>query len=266
MSLARCFCKTGPWQFLRGCVFFAKARCGSTTSLRLPLRRLTSFCRSWRTSVGLVLALVLAPVFVSRPAQLDAQARLQKPSSQTLQAGQGPRAKVTNPHGPGIGSCQNCHTFTSWKPIRSMPEFNHDETRYPLRGMHQDVGCTKCHTSLVFKNVSTHCVGLSCRYPYAPVRRQLREVPLGKGLAGIHAGYSESPEPFSTCGSARHVGVRRLPQGAATGQFIGLSTACYSCHQQDFKTTVIDHSVSLQPARHVTRWIRGSGQNSTTWR
>ena len=73
------------------------------------------------------------------------------------QAGQGPRAKVTNPHGPAIGSCQNCHTYTSWKPIRSMPEFNHDHTRYPLRGMHQDVGCTKCHKSMVFKNVSTHC-------------------------------------------------------------------------------------------------------------
>src|SRR6516162_2558276 len=63
-----------------------------------------------------------------------------------------PRAKVTNPHGPIAIPCQNCHTYSSWKPIRSMPEFNHDNTRYPLRGMHKDVTCSKCHTSLVFKN------------------------------------------------------------------------------------------------------------------
>ncbi len=69
----------------------------------------------------------------------------------------GPEAKVGNPHGPLSIPCQNCHTYTSWKPIRSNPEFNHDQTGYPLRGMHEKVACTECHTNLVFKNVSTHC-------------------------------------------------------------------------------------------------------------
>src|SRR3974390_1130598 len=81
----------------------------------------------------------------------------QEPQPAEQRSAPAPRAKVTNPHGPIAIPCQNCHTYTSWRPIRSTPEFNHDNTRYPLRGMHMDVTCSKCHTSLVFKNVSTRC-------------------------------------------------------------------------------------------------------------
>ena len=62
-----------------------------------------------------------------------------------------------NPHGPLDIPCENCHTATSWKPIRSIPEFDHDKTRYPLRGMHEKVQCVECHTKLVFKNVGSTC-------------------------------------------------------------------------------------------------------------
>ena len=97
-----------------------------------------------------------------------------------VRASGGPQAKVTNPHGPISIPCQNCHTYTSWKPIRSNPEFNHDQTGYPLRGMHQKVACTKCHTSLVFKNVSTPLRRLPRGYSSPPVRRQLRKLPHGQ--------------------------------------------------------------------------------------
>src|SRR5579864_4643023 len=78
-------------------------------------------------------------------------------SGSAVSVGVAPRAKVTNPHGPLATPCANCHTYTSWKPIRSKPDFNHDLTGYPLRGMHQNVGCVQCHTSMVFKNVSSQC-------------------------------------------------------------------------------------------------------------
>ena len=42
-----------------------------------------------------------------------------------------PRAQVRSPHGNLNMPCENCHTFTSWRPIRSMPEFNHDKTQVP---------------------------------------------------------------------------------------------------------------------------------------
>src|SRR5258708_27935569 len=88
---------------------------------------------------------------------LFAGAASQQPSNNARPPVGGPQAKVTNPHGPISTPCSNCHTYTSWKPIRSNPEFNHDQTGYPLRGMHAKVGCSQCHTSLVFKNVSSQC-------------------------------------------------------------------------------------------------------------
>jgi hypothetical protein len=44
--------------------------------------------------------------------------------------------------------CQTCHTAKEWKDIR----FNHDrETKYPLRGKHEKVKCSGCHTGPLYK-------------------------------------------------------------------------------------------------------------------
>ena len=193
-------------------------------------------------------------------AQDKAQDQGQKPAAagDESQAGQGPRAKVTNPHGPAIGSCQNCHTYTTWKPIRSMPEFNHDNTRYPLRGMHQDVGCTKCHKSMVFKNVSTHCA--DCH------------ADLHRGQFGANCDSCHSVKGWQVSASAIQNHTNRFPlvgahamaqcadchKGAAAGQFMGLSTQCYSCHAQDAKNAPIDHSsfpATCESCHSVDTWF-----------
>jgi Cytochrome c7 and related cytochrome c/Seven Residue Repeat len=152
-----------------------------------------------------------------------------------------PQAKVTNPHGPLSIPCANCHSYSSWKPIRSNPEFNHDLTGYPLRGMHQNVGCSKCHTSLVFKNVSSQCS--DCHADFH--RRQF-----GSNCANCHSvkGWQVSLQAvqnhqnrFPLVGAHALLQCEDCHKNAAAGQFVGLSTACYSCHQQDFLTPVVDH-------------------------
>src|SRR5512140_3170363 len=79
---------------------------------------------------------------------LRAQSPQVQPRATTI-----PRASVRSPHGPLALGCENCHTNTAWKPIRNLPEFDHDKTRYPLRGMHAGVACTACHVKLVFSDV-----------------------------------------------------------------------------------------------------------------
>jgi len=39
-------------------------------------------------------------------------------------------------------NCVNCHTFESFKPSK---KFDHQTTKFPLRGKHIDVACLKCH-------------------------------------------------------------------------------------------------------------------------
>jgi hypothetical protein len=209
-------------------------------------------------STGLLLAflLVMLPAFVRPSAQDKTPAPAQQPA-------QAPRAKVTNPHGPAIGSCQNCHSFTSWKPIRSFPEFSHDNTRYPLRGMHKDVGCTKCHTSLIFKNVSTHCADCHADIHRRQFGANCERCHSVKGWQVSVRDIQNHQNRFPLVGAHAMLECEACHKGAATGQFVGLSTACYSCHQQDYKTPVIDHVSAAFPTacescHSVDNWFGAS--------
>ncbi|MCB1034540.1 MAG: hypothetical protein KDD47_11975 [Acidobacteria bacterium] len=44
-------------------------------------------------------------------------------------------------------SCQSCHTTEAWRSLVAAARFDHDRTRYPLRGRHRAVGCEACHRS-----------------------------------------------------------------------------------------------------------------------
>src|SRR5205823_11231272 len=67
------------------------------------------------------------------------------------------RQTTRSPHGPLAIPCENCHTAAGWRPIRAVPEFDHNKTAYPLRGMHEKVQCTQCHAKPVFTDVGKHC-------------------------------------------------------------------------------------------------------------
>ncbi len=192
--------------------------------------------RRWLLSVGIALLPLLSGMAIQQPTE---KAQPGKDSSRPNVGG--PQAKVTNPHGPIATPCANCHTYTSWKPIRSNPEFNHDQTGYPLRGMHQKVGCTECHTSLVFNNVSKQCA--DC---HADIHRRQ----FGANCESCHtvSGWHVSLDAiknhqnrFPLVGAHALVECDQCHKNAAAGQFQGLSTACYSCHQKDFLTPVINH-------------------------
>ncbi|MDQ7051480.1 MAG: cytochrome C [candidate division KSB1 bacterium] len=43
-------------------------------------------------------------------------------------------------------NCKKCHQTSGWKRIRT-GNFNHDLTRFPLRGKHTEVACIQCHKS-----------------------------------------------------------------------------------------------------------------------
>lgn len=48
----------------------------------------------------------------------------------------------SDPHQPSFGAdCRACHQETSWKTTA----FNHDRTRFPLRGKHGALACIQCH-------------------------------------------------------------------------------------------------------------------------
>ena len=153
---------------------------------------------------------------------LFAGAAIQQPASNARPNVGGPQAKVANPHGPISMPCQKCHTYTSWKPIRSNPEFNHDHTGYPLRGMHQKVACTQCHTSLVFKNVSTHCADCHADIHRRQFGANCESCHSVKGWQVSLKEISDHQNRFPLVGAHALLQCEDCHKNAAVGQFAGL--------------------------------------------
>jgi Cytochrome c3/Cytochrome c7 and related cytochrome c len=150
-----------------------------------------------------------------------------------------------NPHGRTLNiPCENCHTSLSWKPIRSIPEFEHDTTRYPLRGMHEKVACTQCHVKLVFANVGQKCADCHADIHRAQFGSNCESCHTVKGWTVTVQAIRDHQNRFPLIGAHAAVECESCHKGAATGQFQGLSAQCYSCHAKDFKTATNPNHVT----------------------
>jgi hypothetical protein len=181
-----------------------------------------------------------------------------------------PDSQTHSPHGTLAIPCENCHTQTSWKPIRAVPEFNHNTTSYPLRGMHVKVDCIQCHTKPVFSNVSTQCS--DC---HADIHRRQ----FGANCEQCHSviGWNVSLQAvrahenrFPLIGAHAAVDCIACHKSGASGQFAGLSTECYSCHVRDFQNAsrpnhVADgFSTNCQACHGVNTWFQANFNHNAT--
>jgi hypothetical protein len=146
-----------------------------------------------------------------------------------------------SPHGNLNQACENCHTATSWKPIRNRPEFDHNKTRYPLIGMHADVSCTQCHTKLVFSDVGTQCANCHADLHKGQFGARCEQCHTVKGWQVALQSTREHFNRFPLVGAHAVLECDSCHKSAAVGQFRGLSTDCYSCHRQSYQTAVPDH-------------------------
>src|SRR3954452_19015768 len=153
-----------------------------------------------------------------------------------------------SPHGNLTVPCQNCHTASAWRPIRAVPEFDHNRTRYPLRGMHQGVSCVQCHVKPVFSNV-----GQQCQDCHADIHKRQ----LGSNCEQCHTvrGWQVSMQQiqqhnnrFPLTGAHAAVDCEACHKGGATSNFQTMSTACASCHFKDFQSTTNPNHVSAKLA------------------
>jgi len=175
-----------------------------------------------------------------------------------------------SPHGSLAVPCQNCHTASAWKPIRAVPEFDHNQTRYPLRGMHAAVTCTQCHVKMVFSNV-----GQRCQDCHADVhRRQLgancEQCHTVRGWQVANKDIQNHNNRFPLTGAHAAVDCDACHKNGANSRFQTMSTACYSCHQSDFtKTSNPNHvtakfSTLCETCHSADNWLNAKFDHSTT--
>src|ERR1039457_2857930 len=143
------------------------------------------------------------------------------------------RGPVRSPHGSLNIACSNCHTSIGWKPLRAVPEFNHNrETKYPLKGMHTKVECAQCHADIHRRQLGARCEDCHSVKGWEVKTQAVRQHSARFPLMGAHAS----------------VDCESCHKGAGAAQYTGLSIACASCHINEFShTTTINHVAAKFP-------------------
>src|SRR5579872_2211089 len=149
-----------------------------------------------------------------------------------------------SPHGNLNVPCQNCHTANAWRPIRAVPEFDHNQTRYPLRGMHQSVTCTQCHVKQVFTNVGMRCQDCHADIHKRQLRANCEQCHTVRGWTVSIQQVQQHNNRFPLTGAHSAVDCDSCHKGAANSKFQTMSTDCYSCHATDFKNATNPNHVT----------------------
>lgn len=189
---------------------------------------------------GLLACTLTAAALKSRPATAA--------TAQRAAARQSQRGPARSPHGKLKQACEDCHTFTSWKPIRNLPEFDHNRTAFPLRGLHEKVECRLCHTSLDFSNAGTRCADCHADIHRRQFGAQCEQCHTVNGWRVSLSSVRQHWNRFPLLGAHAAAECSQCHRNASAGQFQGLPTECQSCHLDAFqRTTSPDHKLAGFP-------------------
>ncbi|HVO61174.1 MAG TPA: hypothetical protein VMT53_09565 [Terriglobales bacterium] len=170
-------------------------------------------------------------------------------------------AQTRSPHGPLNLPCTNCHTSLGWKPIRGVPEFDHNQTSFPLRGMHQGVMCTQCHIKPVFSNVGTQCAQCHADIHRGKMSARCEQCHSVNGWNVSVKAIQNHDNRFPLVGAHAALDCDSCHKNGALSNFTTMSTECYSCHAKDFqKATNPNHvtagfSTSCQQCHDMNTWM-----------
>jgi hypothetical protein len=187
---------------------------------------------------ALLSLLVAAAITVCLPLLASPQKQKSAPTG----AGDG---NTRSPHGKLDVPCQNCHTFSGWRPIRQNPEFNHNTTPYPLLGMHKTVTCTQCHLKPIFSNVGRNCSDCHADIHRGSMGAQCDSCHTVKGWATSINQIRDHKNRFPLIGAHAALDCEQCHKGAAVGRFVGLSTDCIGCHTASYMNTTNPNHRSL---------------------
>ncbi len=186
-----------------------------------------------------------------------------------------PQKEATrSPHGPNLTvPCENCHTASGWRTIRAVPEFDHNKTNYPLRGMHEKVKCVECHVKPVFTNVGKNCADCHADIHRRQMGSNCEQCHTVQGWNIAVQQVKEHQNRFPLLGAHAAVQCEECHKQAATGIFYGLSTRCDSCHLKDWQKTTNPAHASAGPAfasgncegcHKFDSWLGATFDHSTT--
>ncbi|MBX2805099.1 MAG: cytochrome C [Hyphomicrobiales bacterium] len=136
-----------------------------------------------------------------------------------------------DPHEEQLGSkCETCHNENSW---RQNVDFDHDDSRFPLKSLHNLVLCEACHQTPSFKDAATECV--SCH------EDSFHENRFGDDCTLCHKpnGWPrwtfnhDKQTDYPLTGKHQQVKCHLCHEKNVNARKVENSTRCYSCHADD---------------------------------
>jgi hypothetical protein len=164
----------------------------------------------------------------------------------------------TDIHESTVGSeCSRCHTPHSWL-VNNITQI-HQQSRFPLVGVHATVDCYQCHTSETsqrFDVIGTDC--FSCHSENYAATTQPNHATAGYSTqcADCHTVFSKEWK-----GSGFSHNFFPLTQGHdiddcskchVNGDFTNTSSDCISCHQSDYNATTNPNHISANYSTNCT--------------
>lgn len=181
-------------------------------------------------------------------------------------------AEPDYPHGRFSGECTDCHTADRWKPARISREWRHPRG-FPLVGAHRSTQCTACHVDLDFTRTANDC---------ADCHRDVHRGELGSDCARCHRptnfldrsrqldDHRATRFPLTGAHATQDCEACHRMQPAGSPIWVGLDTACVSCHLDDYQaTTAPDHASAGFPTdclscHRPTAWERAALDHDRT--
>ncbi len=146
--------------------------------------------------------------------------------------------QAKSPHGNKLHmDCDVCHSTNGWNTI-ILNEFNHDKTKFPLKGQHYSIDCKTCHSTLIFDDAESDC--FSCH-------QDVHEHTLGSDCARCHTSNSwlvnnvnhlHQNMGFALTGVHRTVDCAECHKSSSDLRFDRIGNECFDCHKQDFYATL----------------------------
>jgi hypothetical protein len=180
--------------------------------------------------------------------------------------------QTRSPHGNLNIACQNCHTVYGWKPIRAVPEFDHNQTKFPLRGLHENVNCVNCHTKMVFSNVGSKCADCHADIHRGKMSGACENCHTVRGWKVSVTQINMHMNRFPLTGAHAAAACEDCHKNGGLSNFNLMSTECISCHQKDFNSTTNPKhtgatffaSQPCQGCHNTDSWVNANFDHSVT--
>jgi len=175
---------------------------------------------------------------------------------------------TTNPNHAAAGfprTCESCHSTNAWRPASGI---DHNKTRFPLTGAHQNVECARCHVGGRYAGTPTDCYSCHRANYDGTSNPNHRSAGFPTQCQTCHSTTAWRPATFDhgrtrfpLTGAHRQVDCARCHQN---GRYSGTPTDCYACHQADYNgTSNPNHRAANFPTQCQTCHTTGAWRPAT---